>query len=167
MTKAFRISAVRGSMSGVFTFFSSVEASSNRSDRKNTGFEGCGGNSGVIGSASRSGKGDSAIREQKENARGNGGLKANIASNANSNAFEKNVGSRFEVLVEDYCEDAELVINNGKVKSTCEIGIKHKGVLREISNMLEKKDISGSYPKENFTSNSYLKGEVNRVRKLV
>ncbi|KAL5788262.1 hypothetical protein ACOSP7_005211 [Xanthoceras sorbifolium] len=64
------------------------------------------------------------VEEQRKSARGIGGLWTSSAGKVTFNIFRKYGGSRFEVLVDDDCEDADLVVNNVKAKSICETGMK-------------------------------------------
>ncbi|KAL5781688.1 hypothetical protein ACOSP7_006717 [Xanthoceras sorbifolium] len=132
--------------------FVSYNKSSNRFGRKNNGYAGNGGTDGVTfnvckfrsmthrgwetpseidiafiqavkgGTFENMSGGGFTVRKQRKSARGTGGLQASFTGKANSNAFGKNGGSRCEVLANDDCEDADLVINNVNTKFTCETG---------------------------------------------
>ncbi|KAL5770761.1 hypothetical protein ACOSP7_014915 [Xanthoceras sorbifolium] len=82
----------------------------------------------------------------------------------NSSACGKNGGSRFDVLVDEDCKDADLITINMQVKAKGKDVVKGHIVLAEISNIMEKVPKSRDYFKvyNKLCSKSLSKGKQSK-----
>ncbi|KAL5860910.1 hypothetical protein ACOSQ4_002206 [Xanthoceras sorbifolium] len=74
--------------------------------------------------------------------------------------FGKNGGSRFDVLADEHCEDADLIGSKDHAKVKVKDVVKGHNVLAEISNILEKAPKAEAFFKvyNNFCSKALSKG---------
>ncbi|KAL5776868.1 hypothetical protein ACOSP7_009794 [Xanthoceras sorbifolium] len=82
----------------------------------------------------------------------------------NSSAYGKNDGSRFEVLIDEYCEATDMIASNVKDKAKGKAVVKGPNVLAKISNLMEKGPKVRDYYKvnHNLSSRSLPKGKQSK-----